>query len=583
MKNINFPGNHYSLPGFSKDWLRVDLRITQLYITNSNVLRISKDAFNTAHFTTLRILSISNVPISLLYDGAFNGLENLKEIHFDHVKLYDFDGNILAPTKNLDTFKMKNCGDHPVHVDNLFGTVALHHLKYIFIRDCKLFDTITKHTFSALHNITNIQLVSCEITHIGPNSFDIPLQSLKILQLSDNKLKSLPKNLFDGRTTPNLMLFLGNNPWHCGCKELGGLQQMLHFKSDINLNSVICKSPAEYADFELKHCPPLCKPEPPSKNDNLTELNPSLKNDKPMKSTSFPDNFIPLRTETAFITTTNDPYGIEHDNGYEPGDEYEHDHGNHHRYDHENEIEAEQERDIDYEDEVDDEDYDYDDDFDDYDDDDDADDDNCGNHKADDSYVDIQHIPQENFMKVIQCDEPVLNQANISVFESLTGMLSIRVENENLYLTAENLTDDFLLFGLEQQTKSDTPTICLGSFEGGNDQVEIEFQLKPNKMYRFCRKLKNVPVLGSLDCLLYYSKGEPEQLDAWLWTENKAAIISVCVVAALVIVFMGILLSKVLALIFPKQIRGWSSKDEKKIIENTTKTTEEQRAISRLR
>lgn len=584
------------MPSFSKDWLEVDLKIIELYINKGNARRISDDAFNTEHFTTLRVLSISNVPLRMLSDGAFEGLENLEEIRFDNLRLHGFAVNMLNPTKNLVTFRMKNCGQNTVNVGELFGRVKLPSLKFVHIHNCKLFDTITKDTFLGLINITDLRLVSCAISRIGPKSFDIPLESLNTLYLNDNHLQTLPKNLFMARTKPNLELNLNDNPWHCDC-ALDDLQKIVYSKSDIiKIDSVVCKTPAEYSNHRLELCPSLCTQKLPSKNDKKIGASSFSRNRKPIRAKTEEQNTI-NPTKAYFL----EKFGLGQEEGYESEDEYEHiknSQKHEHEIDHEHEFDQEDEiwegnesdEEIDYENENDQEneinaESEYESEY-------ESDSDSYSDFYSDvDGYYDYyeheDNLEDKQFISghrlIVECDEPVLNQANISLTEPTKGLLTIRVENDNLYVTAENLSEGVLLFGFEQQTMPGGSIICLGSFEGGNDHTEIEFQLKPNNIYRFCRIIKNVSIMGFLDCVLYYSKGEPEQLDAWLWTENKPIIISVCVVAAVIIVFMGILFSKVLAVIFPKQIRGLKSKDRIMIIEKTLTPTEEQKAICRLR
>lgn len=532
------------MPALRPSWFYVDLNIIELILCNSYVTKIYGDAFNTPPFVRLRVLIISRVPIKKISQGAFNGLMNLREIRLDHVQLTNFEPFTLAPAPNLNKFTLENCGTNEFDLKNLLGTAPMLHLNYVTIERCNLKNTITKTTFSGLHNILNLRLVSNKITQIESNAFDVAFQNLQSLELGMNRLKTLPPNFFAARKKQNILLDLNNNPWHCDC-QLEELQKLIQLNNGLKFSSVICKSPPELAGQLLGSCPPLC--------DNKASAI-----EKWLETQSEGDG-------VKIDEPKNEPHF-----GYYDADEYEVDvevddlngHDNDHASDFESEIEAEIR-----------------------DDDSDGDDggyvDDESEFEDENSYVDNKSVIEQVISKervTVQCERPQLGKTMVKLIKPLGGILSIRIEDGNLYLTAGNLSKHLILIGFEQLVEPNGAPTCLGIFEGGNEHVEIEFELKPNNIYRFCRMIKDFAITELLECVLYHSKGTTEVQDLWLTTQIRPVILSVGILFAVFAIFMGILLAKVLTLIFPELIRC-----QQVVVEKTQKTMQEQLAIDRLR
>lgn len=606
MEVINFSKSLHSSAELKKNWLKVDLQPTKLVIQKTNLVKISKDAFNSEHFTSLLVLRLWDSPISEVSDGAFNGLKNLKKLSFNDNKLHKFEGIVLAGTPNLEFFTMRKCGGPKLYVDNIFGSVPMHHLKHVIIEHCNLGDTITKNTFSGLHNIFELELMSSEITKIGPQSFDIALESLSSLRLRLNKLKSIPADLFIARKEENIIIDLFGNPWHCDC-QLEGLRNLI--LADVVENKILCESPSEFTDHLLGQCPPLCETKskeqptlPPIRipsGDELIEY-PKIQED----SIQSPEMIQLNKYTHKYDDNLEDGYesDSENEDGHEEvrkpknkinrksgknrqtenGEEQNKKNSQYEKWQENKGYNSDEFQDEEEKDPANVSEYNYEYDSlygDEY-------DDERKGHRVDEPKNELEE-EHDHDRVILQCVEPTKIKVALKIPQM--GMISIRVADENLYLTAENLTENNLLIGFRYNTRPDSAVKCLGSFEGRNDHAEIEFNLKPNKIYQFCRMKRDFSVTELLDCIMYHSNGETEDFDAWWFTDSKPAVIGGGIGLAVFVFLFGILMSKILARIFPRRIRGTRIVEKENIVVEKPRqimmprTMQEQEFIRRLR
>lgn len=181
-----------------------------------NLHSMEKDSFNSPQFETLEKLIIQYAPIKVLKTGAFNGLTNLKLLELLNLNVNDVEENILFPVPNLVDFHIMNCKSDGMRINHFFGSIEMNHLTNINIQNCQFKDTITELTFSKLHNLMHLRLLGNRIEQIHVKAFDVPLQSLITLDLSRNKLQTLPKDIFKsivGNKQISINLF--HNEWRC--------------------------------------------------------------------------------------------------------------------------------------------------------------------------------------------------------------------------------------------------------------------------------------------------------------------------------------------------------------------------------
>lgn len=242
-------------------WFNIDVIVSHLVLRNSTFHQIEANAFNQKQFQHLNRLDIESVPLEIINKGAFNGLNNLRYIQLVSMKLRVFGEQLFLPLKKLQIFFLRECGEHQISLDNLFGKVTMNNLKLVSIHNCSLGDTITKATFWGLQNVQKLVLVSNKIEKIASNAFDTPIMTLRHLHLNSNRLTSLPKNLFKTRRKDTITIDLKENDWHCDC-NMEHFRQFVQSQSNFNFSEIVCKSPPNYRNIQLKHCSSLCTEKP---------------------------------------------------------------------------------------------------------------------------------------------------------------------------------------------------------------------------------------------------------------------------------------------------------------------------------
>lgn len=248
-------------PKMFKQWFNMNVTLNHLVLRNCSFSQIEADAFNQKQFQVLHRLDIESVPLEILNEGAFNGLPRLQFMQLVGLKLRTFGEKLLKPLKILQFFFLRECGDNKISLDNLFSNVTLNNLKLVSIKQCKLGDTITKTTFSGLKSLNKLVLVSNEIEKIGANALDSPMISVSILDMSSNRLTSLPKNVFKTNRKDKISIDLRSNDWHCDC-SMEHMRQLVQSDTKLDFSEIVCKSPENLENFHLKHCSPLCSDKP---------------------------------------------------------------------------------------------------------------------------------------------------------------------------------------------------------------------------------------------------------------------------------------------------------------------------------
>lgn len=261
LKNIRFESKE-----LSKNWLNITKSVVKLHLNSLILHWIQKDAFDTIQFEKLSELKIQSC-IQFFFDGAFNGLGNLKILSLINTQIIGFPKKLLEPLRSLEWFSMQECLPQEISIDNLFGPVNLPNIEKVEILNCNLSTTINDKTFSGLTNVNELILERNNIVEIGQRSFDIVLQTLHNLRLTTNQLKSLPNLIFKNAIKSHTKINLQRNPWRCDCK-LEHLRRFVIYAKNIDIDQIICNTPKMYAEKKLGLLSPLC-PIAPSNESNV--------------------------------------------------------------------------------------------------------------------------------------------------------------------------------------------------------------------------------------------------------------------------------------------------------------------------
>lgn len=478
--------------GLWPDWLKMNVIVMNLHFRKISMNCIYDDSFNSMQFTKLETLCFYQVPVNILSVNAFRGLSNLKEIRLEHMDLHPFDVNILAPCKNLEIFTMSYCGPLKLLLNYLFGSTVFEHLYKIDIQDCHLNEHITAGTFSGLPNITELKLISTHIERIDSNSFDALYSTLKHLNLGMNKLSKLPTGIFEA--DKEIVVDLEGNPFYCDC-EIEYLRKLIISKPNVQLKSIICQSPPEYANWNLKDCPSLCTNE----TDQLEENMESAREEDQLQEQRIED-------ESQTTTLANSTNSLTH-----------------------------------------------------------------------------QEYPQQNIETIktftLVCEG---SRGNVIITKPSDDSLpSFKFYDDVLFINMLNTSGQLRLLefesGLMQNGKNRIK--CYSIYKKG--MFLCKRKPKTNRMYRFCSVKKHFNTITPLDCIEWHRTTITNEmkLNAWIMCKDKAIIIAVVVVFAILSPFVGILIAILLIKLFPKQIR----KQNQDVKEELSSMPEKQQTINRLR
>lgn len=239
-------------------WLNVkNLYVKYLVLHVAQLYNIGESGFSGKTFSKLEFLGIYNVPLMTLRRSAFYGLRMLRKLSLKHIRLLYVYNNVLEKMPKLEEFSLDSAGKMQLNLTHFFGGRPLNSLNRISIRNCNLSNAITETSFSALQNITELQLISNQIKTIGPKSFDSISLTLERLILRMNHLTSISADLFV--KIHDIWIDFTGNPWHCGCDDMENFRILAQTMDTDKLNGLICNTPSEYHGIALRNCPPLCK------------------------------------------------------------------------------------------------------------------------------------------------------------------------------------------------------------------------------------------------------------------------------------------------------------------------------------
>lgn len=200
-----------------------ETHLTFVALIGCGITTVQRNAFNREQLRKLETLSFESTPSPIFFEnGALNGLLNLEKLLFRNSSMVNLNYRLMLPIgislKYLAVAKLTDT----INWHNLIGGTTLFKLYKISLTDLDVFvKTITPNTFAKLPSIGILSLIKCGIESIAAGSFDHLGQTLKIIYLRGNKLKSLPGNLFD-RLINSLLRSVDfcDNPWKRTCDLL---------------------------------------------------------------------------------------------------------------------------------------------------------------------------------------------------------------------------------------------------------------------------------------------------------------------------------------------------------------------------
>lgn len=472
---------------------------------------IQGGAFNSSQFTKLELLSIQGSQLKILYEDSFVGLTNLKELVIHRVKLSSIHNKAFNSVSNIEKLTLDGNGWYwklaldALSLNNFFESSEMPRLKMVDIQNYNVSDTINSTTFLGLRNITNLLLTHCEITSIAPKSFDLILETVELIDLSSNKLKSLPQDIFKHSQVGEVVVYLGNNPWHCNC-EIEPLRKLMkQSDSSVRLSLIRCQSPRKYAFQFLIDLDPICD------DDDITPLD------------EWHDDAIVLEGVSNVVEPSMDSEGSSPQTlDVEPVDRSEFDsptnQSNHFAV-------------------------------------------KCDVQSSSDtipfeksatltSSNQIRHsaVRIENGQLFVDADSDF---DFVGIELNRVGLLSLNITNGNIigpsncFMNAKNTKPEYLPM-----------------------KTNIRRPLKHNQMYRFCWIRPPVRTVVPFDCITFFTKKPKNHLpnNEWVLIKGKREMIVVSILIAIFSLFSGIFIAFVMAKMFPKRILKTPPKERSSVL-----------------
>lgn len=198
--------------------------ITKLEFNRCQLSLIEDNAFNADVFEKLEYLKFVHMKLLDLQMGFFNPLRGLE---FHHTRLVTIPDNFLTPhQKSLNSFYMM---DFPLNtnLNELFGYLRLSQLRAVQLYGIYGHDDVSRSlqasNFTRLPSIDILALVNFGIEQIDPKTFDFIGETLTMLDLTCNKLKTIQTRWFaifldtNRRDKSYKLLWYKFNPMECNC------------------------------------------------------------------------------------------------------------------------------------------------------------------------------------------------------------------------------------------------------------------------------------------------------------------------------------------------------------------------------
>lgn len=234
-----------------------------LHIHTITRINMIENAFLSHQF---RLLSSFALKVETMVAGAntihfnrdsLNGLASLEKLSISGEKIQISSGILLGVSVTLRDFTLL-FPDASVDLKMLLENVHLPALKAFSIRTNLKDSRIVSDLFIGVPNLIKLDLSDCKIDMIYANAFEAISDSLELLSLEKNNLKSVPAGVFNDLRVL-VILKVNNNPWICStelCEFQRYMIKHLEFAAGVE-----CETPVSGIPIILAK--DLCPPEDP--------------------------------------------------------------------------------------------------------------------------------------------------------------------------------------------------------------------------------------------------------------------------------------------------------------------------------
>ncbi|KAJ6642362.1 Leucine-rich repeat-containing protein 4C [Pseudolycoriella hygida] len=264
----------YDEPRTSKigpGWFKVNATINKITIRDDQyfpvIAEIEPGAFDDCTFRKMTELVIRRTNITILKRGMFEGANSLKKLTFEqNIAMQEAEENVLDPLYQLEEMIMTQQPQFENSM-NLTGAARLNRLCSLSLTLNNFSSSINANTFKGCVHVQTLRLASSSIQTIGDGSFDHMMETIMLLDLSNNQLKHLSPDLLANLIKPNMKIYFQSNLLDCGCDSLELQLWLANIPSSTFNSSMVCHMPeqgTQLTDVDLSFCAPITSPAHPT-------------------------------------------------------------------------------------------------------------------------------------------------------------------------------------------------------------------------------------------------------------------------------------------------------------------------------
>lgn len=233
MYSVIFP-NWTLIAGWYKDMIKID----EFLIIYCKLSIIDDYAFDIGPLRGIKQLIIMAIPNLTICDRGFYGMTKLEYVYIANITQLTVNYWFLRTISyQLKSFQIRACTKIP-SMYNLIGGVEMCALENLHVIEMPGLQRITSNTITNVPILSILSLGNCGIESIELGSFDHLANTLNVLSLRFNKLKTMSYRTFlmltDVIVSANIF---DGNPWQCDC-------DLLMFQHLYKLNLNVCQEQA---------------------------------------------------------------------------------------------------------------------------------------------------------------------------------------------------------------------------------------------------------------------------------------------------------------------------------------------------
>ncbi|KAG5897703.1 hypothetical protein JTB14_007541 [Gonioctena quinquepunctata] len=201
---LQLKGNYQSIP---KGTFKLLTELKTLYISFDNVKNLEDGSFQGLY--NLETLSLYSNQLEIINDGVFRDCRNLKKLNLGSNKIYEIESRVFDDTVILSELDLR-FND----LQNIPGALAkLKSLELLNLSNNKL-KSVPFNSFNNLNKLQVLDLSDNQITTLENGALS-GLYNLKELNLKSNYLRNLNTQDFSGDLQKLATIKLSINPFNC--------------------------------------------------------------------------------------------------------------------------------------------------------------------------------------------------------------------------------------------------------------------------------------------------------------------------------------------------------------------------------